>query len=506
VALGAGAVTEPAQAAAPKPPTPSGLPAGVEALASYVGAVSCDASAKPGSSALGSLLTSTYRGTSYHVARPCGSDSLSTTEHYDGRAVDWMVNGRNATQRDWANAALSWLLATDARGNRHAMARRLGVMYLIWNNRTWSAYRPEDGWREYNGCLSAARAGTAYDTTCHRNHVHISLSWAGAMKRSSYWSKRVAPAEFGPCRPWYLNWAPPRSSANLTRCASLPKVVPTAGASSLARTLVSYSGMYLRQGSTGPAVTALQRMLGVSATGTFGPATRSALLAWQRRAGVGATAVTDAATWRAIALPHAAEPAAIGFDADLRPDLLTRRADGTLVLHTSTWDTAGRAVGSGWGIVDTILSAGDFSGDTHRDVLARRPDGSLWLYRGSGRGGWAGSSRVGSGWQGFDLLVAPGDLTGNGTPDVLARRSDGTLWLYPGNGRGGWLPRRAISSGWGIFDALVAPGDFTGDRRGDLLARTPDGRLWVYAGTGRGTFRSRVQVGHGWEVFSHLLP
>ena len=253
VAAAAATVLASPASAAPVPPTPAGLPSGVEALASYVGANSCDATAKPGATSLGTLLTSTYPGTSFHVARPCGSDSLATTEHYDGRAVDWMVNARNTTQRGYASAAVNWMLAKDARGNAYAQARRLGVMYLIWNNKTWSAYRPEEGWREYSGCLSAVKAGTAYDTACHRNHVHISLSWAGAMKRSSYWSKTVAQPEFGPCRTAYLNWAPPRTSANLTRCTTPAKVVaepvprPWAGSSWATRACTCARGRPARQ-------------------------------------------------------------------------------------------------------------------------------------------------------------------------------------------------------------------------------------------------------------------
>jgi hypothetical protein len=31
-----------------------------------------------------------------------------------------------------------------------------------------------------------------YDTTCHRNHVHLSFSWDGALGRTSFWSGWVA--------------------------------------------------------------------------------------------------------------------------------------------------------------------------------------------------------------------------------------------------------------------------------------------------------------------------
>ena len=494
--------------AAPVPPTPAGLPSGVEALASYVGANSCDATAKPGATSLGTLLTSTYPGTSFHVARPCGSDSLATTEHYDGRAVDWMVNARNTTQRGYASAAVNWMLAKDARGNAYAQARRLGVMYLIWNNKTWSAYRPEEGWREYSGCLSAAKAGTAYDTACHRNHVHISLSWAGAMKRSSYWSKTVAQPEFGPCRTAYLNWAPPRTSANLTRCTTPAKVVAEPGASALGRELVGYSGMYLRQGSTGPAVSALQRALGLSATASFSSTTRTALLSWQSRQGLRGTAVTDAMTWYRMTRPDAAEPVSKGLDGDVRPDLLTRRANGDLALHTAATDPEGRVVGLGWDVFDTVLGAADFSGDAAGYVLARKPDGTLWLYAGTGTGTFRAGVRIGLGWQVFEEIVSPGDFTGDGTADVLARKPDGTLWLYAGNGRGGWAAAgRRIGLGWQAFDRVVSPGDFTGDGAADVLARKPDGTLWLYAGNGRGGWAAAGRrIGLGWQTFAQVLP
>jgi peptidoglycan hydrolase-like protein with peptidoglycan-binding domain len=506
IVLAAVALASPASAA-PVPPTPAGLPAAAESLASYVGASSCDATAKPGASGLGSLLTSTYPGTSYSSARPCGSDSLSTTEHYDGRAVDWMTNVRNTTQRGYANAALSWMLATDAKGNTFANARRLGVMYIIWNNHSWSAYRPQDGWREYNGCLSSTRAGTGYDTTCHRNHVHFSLSWEGAMKRSSYWSKVVAKPEYGPCRPWYLNWAPPSTAANFSRCTTPSKVVPLAGASSTGRQLVSYSGMYLREGKTGPAVTAVQAAIGTSATGSFSATTRKALATWQARNGVAATGVTDAATWRALTRLHAAPPVALGFDGDFRSDLLARHADGSLTLHGSASDSTGEVVGSGWQGFNAVFGAGDFNGDTHGDLLARKADGTLWLYTGNGQGGFQRGLRIGTGWQGFSRILSPGDVSGDGLPDVLAAKADGTLWLYRGNGRGSWAASGArVGTGWQIFDDVLSPGDFTGDGRGDVLARKADGTLWLYAGNGRSGFLRGLRVGNGWQIFDQLIP
>jgi hypothetical protein len=60
-------------------------------------------------------------------------------------------------------------------GRRFAMARRLGVMYIIHNRRIWGSYRATEGWRPYVGANP------------HTDHVHFSFSWAGARKQTSYW-------------------------------------------------------------------------------------------------------------------------------------------------------------------------------------------------------------------------------------------------------------------------------------------------------------------------------
>ncbi|HYO39668.1 MAG TPA: peptidoglycan-binding protein [Nocardioidaceae bacterium] len=285
-------------AAAPVPGVPGGLPADIEDLAGYVAANSCDPHAKPGATALGDLLRSTYQGSSYGIDRTCGTDPLPTSEHYDGRALDWFRDVRVARERADAEAVLSWLFARDAAGNRYANARRLGVMYVIWNNRIWGSYRAAEGWRSYMGC--SGRTSRAYDTTCHRDHIHISLSWEGAMGRTSFWSGDVAPRDYGPCRERGLNWAAPYVSARSTACPGYPRVTAPASASALTRTLTTYSGMVLGRGDTGPVVAAVQRAVGAGVDGIFGALTSAAVGSWQGSHSVPVTGVVDAPTWRAL--------------------------------------------------------------------------------------------------------------------------------------------------------------------------------------------------------------
>jgi peptidoglycan hydrolase-like protein with peptidoglycan-binding domain len=296
-----------ADAATAKPATPTGLPAGMESLTSFVPAASCTPIAKPGALKLAKLLLATYPGTSYGISRTCGVDPLPTTEHYEGRAVDWMVSVRKPTQAAQAASAIQWLLATDSAGNKYANARRLGVMYLIWNNKIWSSYRSSEGWRAYSTC--AQRTEPTWDSTCHRNHIHISLSWEGAMGRTSFWTRQVAAPDYGPCRAADLNWAGAYTRPNPTRCAVYPRVLAPKGASTTLQTLTTFSGMSLSSGSTGPVVRALQTALGLQPDGWYGPRTTAAVKAWQQSRSIKATGVVNATTWRALLASLAPKPA-----------------------------------------------------------------------------------------------------------------------------------------------------------------------------------------------------
>jgi hypothetical protein len=264
-------------------------------MAYYVAQSSCDPTVKRGTRELGSLLMHTYPGTSWASAYSCGTDG-TVSEHYEGRAIDWMVSVRVPSQRAKATSFIGWLLATDKAGHRFAMARRLGVQYVIWNNRIWGSW---DGrWEDYYGC--SAKRSTADDNSCHRTHVHISLSWNGAEGHTTFWTGRVSAFDYGPCRPADLNWADPRSRFNPRPCPSYPKAHARAGASATARALVTYSGARLRPGMTGPAVSAVQAALRVRQTAVMDAATRAAVRSFRLHHGLSPRDVVGQRTWRAL--------------------------------------------------------------------------------------------------------------------------------------------------------------------------------------------------------------
>ncbi len=177
----------PAAASAQGPVPPRTYTAAIETLAPYQPQTRCAQYHRRGTELLGALLKKTYPTSTWYSLRPCGS---GVSEHYDGRAIDWMVSSEVASQRAEAQDFLGFLWATDNFGNDFAMARRLGIMYVIFNNRMWGTWN--GAWEEYNGCLAPAKQANAYDNACHRTHVHISLAWMGAFGLTSFWTGNVA--------------------------------------------------------------------------------------------------------------------------------------------------------------------------------------------------------------------------------------------------------------------------------------------------------------------------
>lgn len=199
-ALLSSGLSAPSAVAAPVPPTPDYGP-DIDRYSTYQPETSCSPTEKPGAQQVRDLLRATYGAIASNIVRAC---SKAGSGHEEGRAVDWMTNVRNAEQRDMAETFIDWLLATDEYGNAHAMVRRMGLMYMIWDNKIWRAYDtdrldPEGqftgGWTTYTirigggrvPCTAPAASSRTYDNLCHRNHVHLSLGWDGALATTSYY-------------------------------------------------------------------------------------------------------------------------------------------------------------------------------------------------------------------------------------------------------------------------------------------------------------------------------
>ena len=93
------------------------------------------------------------------ISRACSIGGRS--EHKEGRAWDWAVTVGNPSHRAAARQVFTWLFRADPSGRRFAMARRLGVMYIIHNRRIWGSYRATEGWRPYVGANPTPTTSTS---------------------------------------------------------------------------------------------------------------------------------------------------------------------------------------------------------------------------------------------------------------------------------------------------------------------------------------------------------
>lgn len=255
--------------AAGPPVAPKAQPANPGPNEPYVGQVSCQPKAWPGTAKLADKLVKTYPGTG-----PAGTFRYcveAQSEHQDGRAIDWMLG------REDYPAARNFLAWATADGGKNA--RRLGIMYMIFDHKMWRAYDQSRGWAWYGGANP------------HTDHVHISLTWNGAMGRTSFWTGKTNPStDFGPCKKYTNEWAPLHPP---TGSFSKPCPWPTQAAPASPRNREQI-------GNSNSNVKYAQQRLKITADGGFGVGTWNAVQAYQHEQNLPITGVLDSATWKKL--------------------------------------------------------------------------------------------------------------------------------------------------------------------------------------------------------------
>ncbi|MET0882861.1 MAG: VCBS repeat-containing protein [Acidimicrobiales bacterium] len=406
---GAGAESTPAT------PTFNG---GIEPYGEYDGQSTCSPSIKPGMAAFMRIVLRNYGGGSLGVSRACGAGGQS--EHKEGRAWDWAMNAGSARDRSRVQALMNWLFATDTRCNHYARARRLGVMYIIWNRHMFRLYDVDRGWAPYSG------------SSPHTDHVHFSLTRdGGAGSVSFYHPTFQAPA----------GWTPGRHR--------------------------------VRDVTVGPALDGLQPL-----TGDFDGDERDDLLWYDAAAGNGQVWYTRADgrfVARGLTMGPGRAPVVGDFNGDCRDDVFwygpgavpDRQWQG---LANRTFRSVAETVGGTY----QQPVAGDFNGDRVADILWYNPGpGEDRLWRGSPYGFVARSINVGGNYRPFT-----GDFDGDLRDDVFwygPGSAPDLLWY----GRAtGFTPHDVTVAG----DTTPLAGDFNGDDRTDIfwygVGEAPD-RMWT---------------------------
>lgn len=174
------------------PLTPAPAPAAwvsvpLEPFAQYERPGRCTPTVKPGTRLLGRWLVARF-GSRTTMARACEWGEVVSSEHQEGRAIDWYADADTAQGRRDAKDLVDELLAPDRWGNVAVRARRMGVMYLIWDDRIYSAWNGfEPRLYLHDACTSRTKCSK---TLRHRDHVHVSITRQASRARTSWFVLR----------------------------------------------------------------------------------------------------------------------------------------------------------------------------------------------------------------------------------------------------------------------------------------------------------------------------
>ena len=154
----------------------------LEPYAGYQPQTTCKHTPKAGVLMLADWLVA--RGGGYGpISRSCRGSS--TSEHKESRAFDWLLDADDPADQAIAQALLDEIFAPDDTGQPHALARRMGIMYVIWDDTMYASY---DGFQPKRYLSSSCRSRRKCSPTLrHRDHMHISLTRQGAKAQTSWY-------------------------------------------------------------------------------------------------------------------------------------------------------------------------------------------------------------------------------------------------------------------------------------------------------------------------------
>lgn len=333
--------------------------------------------------------------------------------HSFGQALDVYIDGYAAKQ-----AFAQWLTAND-----NEMARRLGLVQIIWDSQMWRSYDggdgPKGGWGPYFG------------TDPHVSHVHVSFGEAGARGETSFFTQIIGHASSGAAFAFQANTHDLWTHAGPTGLGMMPTTSP-----SIAGPHVAF------QANTGSLFAdGVDRQLGM-APGTSPSIARTGVVAFQANTG---NLFVDGADQH------------LGMAAGTSPDLaVTAGGEHVVAFQANTHELWVRGAPTGLGMAHATSPA----------LVALAGGGYAFAFQANTGELWIGN-------RGTGLGMAPG------TSPALAPRADGGYrFAFQANDNSLWIDGAPTGLG-------MAPGTSPAiDARGNVLFQANDGAMWKVDASG----------------------
>lgn len=332
-----------------------------------------------------------------------------------------MHNASDPYQRSIADSVIAHMLEGDEFGNTHALARRYGLMYVIWNQRWFKLYAPSQGWQPYSG------------ESAHTDHVHFSFSWDGAWQRTTAWRYEAS---------------------DPNACRSRGDFDP-AGRAADATVYRRSAGRWFIHGRADSGI-------------PFGMASDLPCALDFNADGMDDVAVFRNGTWYILGIAPSGIgyglatdiPVAADYDGDALADIAVYRpSDGRWYIRGQSDTGIAFGINGDTPLPGNYAGGGDYAGD---EIAVWRPSACrLYIH---------GVAPDGVGYGQLGDVPAPGDYNGDGLDDIGVFRPNSAQWFLRGINDNG--------IGFGVPGDVPVPADHDGDGRADIAVFRPSNATW----------------------------
>ncbi|WP_204073507.1 trypsin-like serine protease [Planotetraspora phitsanulokensis] len=143
---------------------------------------------------------------------------------------------------------------------------------------------------------------------------------------------------------------------------------------------------------------------------------------------------------------------------DLKPDLLSVTSKGSLYLYGGKGNgtfVGARGLSTGWLAYAQVIGHGDYTGDGRPDLIGRTSKGAVYLHAGNTKGTFSMGSRKllsTTKFKSAKYFFSPGDVDGDGKSDIVTVISSGYMYLYKGDGKGNFAGAKRVKTGLTSFN------------------------------------------------------